>query len=105
MKYRRSPDSSRVNKPWRLTPPILVIAPCERPNAAWRASTIPAVLQPSAAISLHNSRIVSEYTGRNGISDQEPGMTAPKTLLELSGAGLRPPRLRHAALVMIDLQN
>ena len=32
-------------------------------------------------------------------------MTAPKTLLELSGADLRPPRLRDAALVMIDLQN
>jgi nicotinamidase-related amidase len=32
-------------------------------------------------------------------------MPAPKTLLELSGADLRPPRLRDAALVMIDLQN
>jgi len=32
-------------------------------------------------------------------------MAAPKTLLELSGADLRPPRLRDAALVMIDLQN
>jgi nicotinamidase-related amidase len=32
-------------------------------------------------------------------------MAAPKTLLELSGADLRPPRLREAALVMIDLQN
>jgi nicotinamidase-related amidase len=32
-------------------------------------------------------------------------MTAPKTLLELSGADLRPPRLRDATLVMIDLQN
>jgi nicotinamidase-related amidase len=32
-------------------------------------------------------------------------MTAPKTLLELSGADLRPPCLRDAALVMIDLQN
>jgi len=32
-------------------------------------------------------------------------MTTPKTLLELSGADLRPPRLRDAALVMIDLQN
>jgi nicotinamidase-related amidase len=32
-------------------------------------------------------------------------MTAPKTLLELSGADLRPPRLRDAVLVMIDLQN
>ena len=30
---------------------------------------------------------------------------APKTLLELSGADLRPPRLREAALVLIDLQN
>jgi len=32
-------------------------------------------------------------------------MTAPKTLLELTGADLRPPRLRDATLVMIDLQN
>ena len=32
-------------------------------------------------------------------------MTAPKTLLELAGADLRPPRLREAALVLIDLQN
>ncbi len=32
-------------------------------------------------------------------------MAVPKTLLELSGADLRPPRLRDAALVMIDLQN
>jgi nicotinamidase-related amidase len=32
-------------------------------------------------------------------------MAAPKTLLELSGADLRPPRLRDTALVMIDLQN
>ena len=30
---------------------------------------------------------------------------APKTLLELSGADLRPPRLREAVLVLIDLQN
>jgi len=32
-------------------------------------------------------------------------MTAPKTLLELAGADLRPPRLADAALVLIDLQN
>ena len=32
-------------------------------------------------------------------------MTAPKTLLELSGADLKPPRLAGAALVLIDLQN
>ena len=32
-------------------------------------------------------------------------MTAPKTLLELSGADLNPPRLAGAALVLIDLQN
>lgn len=32
-------------------------------------------------------------------------MAAPKTLLELSGADLKPPRLRDAALIMIDLQN
>jgi nicotinamidase-related amidase len=32
-------------------------------------------------------------------------MPAPKTLLELSGADLTPPRLRDAVLVMIDLQN
>ena len=32
-------------------------------------------------------------------------MPAPKTLLELSGADLRPPRLSDAVLVMIDLQN
>lgn len=32
-------------------------------------------------------------------------MPAPKTLLELSGADLTPPRLRDAALVMIDYQN
>ena len=31
-------------------------------------------------------------------------MTAPKTLLELAGADLRPPRLRDASLVLIDLQ-
>ena len=30
---------------------------------------------------------------------------APKTLLELSGADLRPPRLREAVLVLTDLQN
>lgn len=32
-------------------------------------------------------------------------MFTPKTLLELSGADLTPPRLRDAVLVMIDLQN
>src|SRR3979490_2887947 len=32
-------------------------------------------------------------------------MPAPKALLELSGADLRPPRLHDAALIMIDLQN
>jgi nicotinamidase-related amidase len=32
-------------------------------------------------------------------------MAAPKTLLELSGADLKPPRLAGAALVLIDLQN
>lgn len=32
-------------------------------------------------------------------------MIAPKTLLELSGADLTPPRLRDAALVLIDIQN
>lgn len=32
-------------------------------------------------------------------------MPAPKTLLELSGADLTPPRLRDAVLVMIDYQN
>jgi nicotinamidase-related amidase len=32
-------------------------------------------------------------------------MATPKTLLELSGADLKPPRLRDAALIMIDLQN
>lgn len=32
-------------------------------------------------------------------------MTAPKTLLELSGADLTPPRLAEACLVLIDLQN
>jgi nicotinamidase-related amidase len=31
-------------------------------------------------------------------------MIAPKTLLELAGADLRPPRLRDACLVLIDLQ-
>jgi nicotinamidase-related amidase len=31
-------------------------------------------------------------------------MTTPKTLLELAGADLRPPRLREACLVLIDLQ-
>ena len=31
-------------------------------------------------------------------------MTAPKTLLELSGADLKPPRLRDTCLVLIDLQ-
>jgi nicotinamidase-related amidase len=32
-------------------------------------------------------------------------MTAPKTLLELAGADLAPPKLRDACLVLIDLQN
>jgi nicotinamidase-related amidase len=32
-------------------------------------------------------------------------MTAPKTLLELAGADLSPPRLSDACLVLIDLQN
>ena len=32
-------------------------------------------------------------------------MPAPKTLLELSGADLKPPRLHDAVLVMIDYQN
>ena len=32
-------------------------------------------------------------------------MTVPKTLLELSGADLVPPRLRDACLVLIDLQH
>jgi len=31
-------------------------------------------------------------------------MTAPKTLLELAGADLKPPRLRDSCLVLIDLQ-
>jgi nicotinamidase-related amidase len=66
---------------------------------------MPAVLQPSAAVYLHKSRNVPRYTGRDKVSDPEITMPAPKTLLELSGADLRPPRLRDAALVMIDLQN
>ncbi|MCP3477424.1 cysteine hydrolase [Bradyrhizobium sp. CCGUVB1N3] len=32
-------------------------------------------------------------------------MTAPKTLLELAGADLSPPRLSESCLVLIDLQN
>lgn len=32
-------------------------------------------------------------------------MTAPKTLLELSGADLDPPKLANACLVLIDIQN
>ncbi|KYG24918.1 isochorismatase [Bradyrhizobium sp. AT1] len=32
-------------------------------------------------------------------------MTAPKTLLELSGADLNPPKLNEACLVLIDIQN
>lgn len=32
-------------------------------------------------------------------------MTAPKTLLELSGADLTPPRLADSCLVLIDIQN
>ncbi|MCK1744892.1 cysteine hydrolase [Bradyrhizobium sp. 139] len=32
-------------------------------------------------------------------------MTAPKTLLELSGADLNPPKLTEACLVLIDIQN
>ncbi|MGY3074351.1 nicotinamidase-related amidase [Bradyrhizobium sp. LM6.10] len=32
-------------------------------------------------------------------------MTAPKTLLELSGADLNPPKLAEACLVLIDIQN
>ncbi|MCS3729862.1 cysteine hydrolase family protein [Bradyrhizobium betae] len=32
-------------------------------------------------------------------------MTAPKTLLELSGADLNPPKLSDACLVLIDIQN
>ncbi len=32
-------------------------------------------------------------------------MTAPKTLLELAGANLEPPRLEAASLVLIDMQN
>ncbi len=32
-------------------------------------------------------------------------MTAAKTLLELAGADLKPPRLRDASLVLIDFQN
>lgn len=32
-------------------------------------------------------------------------MTAPKTLLELSGADLNPPRLADSCLVLIDIQN
>jgi hypothetical protein len=62
-------------------------------------------LQPSAAISLRESRTVNSYTGTDKISNREiPDMTAPKTLLELAGADLRPPRLRDACLVLIDLQ-
>src|SRR5438445_11873726 len=37
-------------------------------------------------------------------TERLPDMTAPKTLLELAGADLRPPRLRDACLVLIDLQ-
>ncbi|PIT01528.1 isochorismatase [Bradyrhizobium nitroreducens] len=32
-------------------------------------------------------------------------MTAPKTLLELAGADLNPPKLHEACLVLIDIQN
>lgn len=32
-------------------------------------------------------------------------MTAPKTLLELSGADLKPPKLADSCLVLIDIQN
>src|SRR5437879_4998912 len=32
-------------------------------------------------------------------------MTAPKTLLELSGADLNPPKLGESCLVLIDIQN
>jgi nicotinamidase-related amidase len=32
-------------------------------------------------------------------------MTAPKTLLELSGADLNPPKLGQSCLVLIDIQN
>ncbi|MCJ9730971.1 isochorismatase family protein, partial [Bradyrhizobium sp. PRIMUS42] len=32
-------------------------------------------------------------------------MTAPKTLLELAGADLNPPKLNEACLVLIDIQN
>jgi hypothetical protein len=32
-------------------------------------------------------------------------MTAPKTLLELAGADLNPPKLADACLVLIDIQN
>jgi nicotinamidase-related amidase len=33
------------------------------------------------------------------------GMTAPKTLLELAGADLNPPKLGESCLVLIDIQN
>jgi len=58
-----------------------------------------------AAISLRESRNISRYIGMEKISNQEiPDMTTPKTLLELAGADLKPPRLRDACLVLIDLQ-
>ena len=72
-----------------------------------RAPRRPAISQPSAAISLRESRPIARYIGTETISNREISdiMTAPKTLLELAGADLKPPRLREACLVLIDLQN
>jgi nicotinamidase-related amidase len=43
--------------------------------------------------------------GPKGRDDKEVRMTTPKTLLEMSGADMRPPPLSGAALVIIDAQN
>src|SRR4051812_24614519 len=67
---------------------------------------IPAISQPSAAISLHKSRLISRYIqAETFVREISDIMAAPKTLLELSGADLKPPRLAGAVLVLIDLQN
>src|SRR4051794_7262702 len=58
-----------------------------------------------AAIFLRQSRTASGYICSRQIPNREiPDMAAPKTLLELAGADLKPPRLDDACLVLIDLQ-
>jgi nicotinamidase-related amidase len=58
-----------------------------------------------AAIFLHESSQPSGYISGSNLVSKDLTMPAPRTLLEMAGADLSPPRLSAACLVLIDLQN